>query len=234
MSLYFKILFFSFIIPFLFSFHHKIKFNKYFLVVFVTLISSSIPFILHDIFFTYLEVWGFNKEHHADVLLNNLPLEEILFFIIIPFCCLFTYFVFKKLEIFNLPYNSKFFSRLSLLLLIFGLGFNEKSYTLFVFLVASLCLLNISYSKSKWNGYFFSTYIIISLVPFLIVNGILTGYPDVENSPVWYNSSEIIGFRVLNIIPIEDFFYSFILFYFNVSLFEFYSSKIVRDEDKGD
>ena len=234
MSLYFKILFFSFIIPFLFSFHHKIKFNKYFLVVFITLISSSIPFILHDIFFTYLKVWGFNKEHHADVLLNNLPLEEILFFIIIPFCCLFTYFVFKKLEIFNLSYNRKFFSRLSLILLIFGLGFNENLYTLFVFLVASFFLLNISYSKSKWNGYFLSTYIIISLVPFLIVNGILTGYPDVENSPVWYNSSEIIGFRVLNIIPIEDFFYSFILFYFNVSLFEFYSSKIVQYEDKRD
>ena len=234
MSLYFKILFFSFIIPFLFSFHHKIKFNKYFLVVFITLISSSIPFILHDIFFTYLKVWGFNKEHHADVLLNNLPLEEILFFFIIPFCCLFTYFVFKKLEIFNLPYNRKFFSRLSFILLIFGLGFYENLYTLFVFLVASFCLLNISYSKSKWNGYFLSTYIIISLVPFLIVNGILTGYPDVENSPVWYNSSEIIGFRVLNIIPIEDFFYSFILFYFNVSLFEFYSSKIVQYEDKRD
>ena len=91
-----------------------------------------------------------------------------------------------------------------------------------------------SYSKSIWNGYFLSTYIIISLVPFLIVNGILTGYPDVENSPVWYNSSEIIGFRVLNIIPVEDFFYSFILFYFNVSLFEFYSSKIFRYEDKRD
>ena len=118
MSLYFKILFFSFIIPFLFSFHHKIKFNKYFLVVFITLISSSIPFILHDIFFTYLKVWGFNKEHHAGDLLINLPLEEILFFIIIPFVCLFSYFVFKKSEIFNLSYNRKIFSRLSLILLI--------------------------------------------------------------------------------------------------------------------
>ncbi|MAX68721.1 MAG: hypothetical protein CMP60_03400 [Flavobacteriales bacterium] len=232
MSLYFKILFFSFIIPFLFSFHNKIKFNKYFFVVFITLISSSIPFILHDIYFTDLEVWGFHIEHHADVLLYNLPLEEILFFIVIPFCCLFIYFVFKKLEIFNLPYNRKFLIRLSLLLLIFGLGFNEKSYTLFVFLSASLCLLHISYSKSKWNGYFFSTYIIISLVPFLIVNGFLTGYPNVENSPVWYNSSEIIGFRFLNIIPIEDFFYNFVLLYCNFSLFEFYSSKIIRNEDK--
>jgi len=94
-------------------------------------------------------------------------------------------------------------------------------------------LLNISYSKSKWNGYFFSTYIIISLIPFIIVNGILTGCLDPETPAVWYNSNEIIGFRVLT-IPIEDFLYNFMLLYTNFFLFEFYSSKIFVYEDRRD
>ena len=232
MSLYLSILFFSFIIPFIFSFHHKIKFNRYFLPLFLSLISSSIPFILHDIYFTYIEVWGFNEEYHSEVLLINLPLEEILFFIIIPFCCLFTYFVFKNLQILNFLYNRVLLRQFSFLLLILGLVFYDQAYTLFVFLGTSALLLRISYAQSEWTGYFFSTYIIISLVPFLIVNGMLTGYPDVENSTVWYNPSEIIGFKVFNIIPVEDFFYNFILLYCNFYFFEFFCSKILPYEDK--
>jgi len=233
MSLYLNILFFAFIIPFIFSFHYKIKFNKYFLILFITLFSSSIPFIIHDIYFTYKEVWGFNEEHHSGILLMKLPLEEILFFIIIPFCCLFTYFVFKKFKKFNLRYNRKILRLFSFILFVIGLIFYERSYTLIVFLFSALFLLNISYSKSKWNGYFFSTYIIISLIPFIIVNGILTGCLDPETPPVWYNSNEIIGFRVLT-IPIEDFLYNFMLLYTNFFLFEFYSSKIFVYEDKRD
>jgi lycopene cyclase domain-containing protein len=85
-------------------------------------------------------------------------------------------------------------------------------------------MLNISFSKSKWNGYFFSTYIIISLIPFVIVNGLLTGYLDVNTPPVWYNNDEIIGVRFLT-IPLEDFLYNFVLIYSNYILFEFYCRK---------
>ena len=86
MSLYFKILLFSFIIPFITSFNSKIKLNNYFSSLFIALLASAIPFILWDIYFTYLGVWGFNPKYHSGILVINLPLEEILFFIIIPFC----------------------------------------------------------------------------------------------------------------------------------------------------
>ena len=98
MSLYLKILLFSFIIPYIASFNSKIKLNKDFYSLFMSLLVSAIPFILWDIYFTYLGVWGFNPEHHSGILVINLPLGEILFFLIIPFCCLFTYFVLKKLK----------------------------------------------------------------------------------------------------------------------------------------
>ena len=233
MSLYLKVLLFSFIIPFIASFNSKIKFNNFFSLMFITLLISSVPFILWDIYFTYLGVWGFNLEYHSGILVINLPLEEILFFLIIPFCCLFTYFVLKKFDKFNLRYNHLVLRFFSLILLVIGLIFYERAYTLSVFLLSALVMLNISHSKSKWNGYFFSTYIMISMIPFIIVNGILTGYLDANTPPVWYNNAEIIGLRFLT-IPVEDFLYNFVLMYINYMLFEFYCRRKQKDTTKQD
>jgi len=233
MSLYLKVLLFSFAIPFMASFSSKIKFNNYFSSVTLALLISSIPFILWDIYFTYLGVWGFNSEYHSGILLTNLPLEEILFFYIIPFCCLFTYFVLKKFDKFNLRHNHFVLRLFSLVLLVIGLMFYERAYTLTVCLLSALVMLNISYSKLKWNGYFFSTYILISLIPFIIVNGILTGYLNVNTPPVWYNNAEIIGLRFLT-IPLEDFLYSFVLMYSNYILFEFYCRRKQNNTIKQD
>ena len=233
MSLYLKVLLFSFAIPFMASFSSKVKFNNYFSSVTLALSISSIPFVLWDIYFTYLGVWGFNSEHHSGILLTNLPLEEILFFHIIPFCCLFTYFVLKKFDKFNLRYNLVVLRMFALILLVIGLIFYERAYTLSVCLLSALVMLNISYSKLKWNGYFFSTYILISLIPFIIVNGILTGYLNVNTPPVWYNNAEIIGLRFLT-IPVEDFLYNFVLMYINYMLFEFYCRRKQKDTTKQD
>ena len=47
------------------------------------------------------------------------------------------------------------------------------------------------------------------MLPFLIVNGVLTG--AVTQAPiVWYNESHIIGLRIVT-IPLEDVFYNFSL-----------------------
>lgn len=226
MSLYLKVLLFSFIIPFIASFNSKINLNNYFLplTLLTTTVVSAIPFILWDIYFTYLGVWGFNQEHNIGLLIINLPLEEFLFFLIIPFCCLFTYFVLKRFNIFNLRYNKGMLKLFALILFIIGMLFFQRAYTLSVCLLSALVMLNISFSKSKWNGYFFSTYIIISLIPFIIVNGILTGFLDTNTPPVWYNNDEIIGLRFLT-IPIEDFLYNYVLMYINYILFEFFSKK---------
>jgi lycopene cyclase domain-containing protein len=233
MSLYLKVLLFSFAIPFMASFSSKVKFNNYFSSLSLSLLISSIPFILWDIYFTYLGVWGFNSEYHSGILLTNLPLEEILFFHIIPFCCLFTYFVLKKFDKFNMRYNHVVLRLFSLILLVIGLMFYERAYTLSVCLLSSLIMLNISFSKSKLNGYFFSTYILITLIPFIIVNGILTGYLDVNTPPVWYNNAETIGLRFLT-IPVEDFLYNFVLMYINYMLFEFYCRRKQIDTTKLD
>ena len=56
------------------------------------------------------------------------------------------------------------------------------------------------------------------LIPFFIVNGILTG-TGLEAPIVWYNNQENLGVRLLT-IPIEDAFYGFELILLNVFFYE--------------
>jgi lycopene cyclase domain-containing protein len=56
------------------------------------------------------------------------------------------------------------------------------------------------------------------LIPFFIVNGILTG-TGIENEVVWYNNDENLGIRMLT-IPIEDSVFAFSLILLNLLLFK--------------
>ena len=81
--------------PALLSFSPKLGFYKY---PFRLLISIAIPFIVFvswDIWATSRGHWGFNENYIVGFKLIDLPIEEVLFFIVIPFCALFTWEVVK-------------------------------------------------------------------------------------------------------------------------------------------
>lgn len=223
MSLYFKVLLFSFIIPFIFSFHQKIKFYKFFKQIAASLSLIGFFFIIWDIYFTKIGVWGFDKKHHSSIMLSNLPLEEVLFFLVIPFVCVFTYFVLSEKKVLNLNINTTFLKLICILLIVLAALFFKNAYTISVLILTILILLYIIYYRPDWIGYFFSMYLIIHVFPFLLVNGVLTGYIT-DLPPVWYDSNNIIGVR-LGTIPVEDFLYSFILLFLNTSLFEYLRKK---------
>ena len=223
MSLYFKVLLFSFIIPFIFSFHQKIKFYKFFKQIAASLSLIGFFFIIWDIYFTKIGVWGFDKKHHSSIMLSNLPLEEVLFFFIIPFVCVFTYFVLSEKKVLNLNINTTFLKLICILFVALAFLFFKNAYTISVLILTILILLYIIYYRPDWIGYFFSMYLIIHVFPFLLVNGVLTGYIT-DLPPVWYDSNNIIGVR-LGTIPVEDFLYSFILLFLNTSLFEYLRKK---------
>ena len=225
MSLYFKVLLFSFIIPFIFSFHQKIKFYKFFKQIAASLSLIGFFFIIWDIYFTKIGVWGFDKKHHSSIMLSNLPLEEVLFFFVIPFVCVFTYFVLSEKKVLNLNINTTFLKLICILLIVLAALFFKNAYTISVLILTILILLYIIYYRPDWIGYFFSMYLIIHAFPFLLVNGVLTGYIT-DLPPVWYDSNNIIGVR-LGTIPVEDFLYSFILLFLNTSLFEYLRKKTI-------
>src|SRR5665647_1977466 len=121
--LYLLIDFFTVIIPLLFSFHPQIKFYKTWKAFFVSSFTVAIIFIIWDAVFTHLSVWSFNARYITGIYFLQLPIEEILFFICIPFSCVFTYYCLDKF--YNLARNPKtenlFCIFLSIALLITGL-----------------------------------------------------------------------------------------------------------------
>ena len=229
MSTYLFVLVSSVFLPILFSFHKRIQFHKKASHVFKSIFLCSIIFIVWDVIYTEMGVWGFSPKHHIDVLFAGLPLEEILFFYAIPFCCLFSYFVFKNnISIKPLEISVKIYFVLGTGFLLLSYLFIDKAYTLSVCIFSAAILFILAYKPQPWFSVFLFSFILISLGPFLLVNGILTGLLDSVSPPVWYNDAENLGIRLMT-IPIEDFFYSFSLLFSCTYIFEFLERKSSND-----
>ena len=214
--LYGLIDFFTLALPLAFSFHPKIRFFTCWKPLFKAIGLTAILFLIFDALFTSWGVWNFNPRYLSGIQLFNLPLEEIFFFICIPYACLFTYYCLNKF--FPLGWNTRtetiFCIALSLILLIFGLQFRHKIYTSTTFISTALCCLLIKFVwRVDWFGKSVTVFGLL-LIPFFLVNGILTG-TGLAEPIVRYNNAQNLGIRVLT-IPIEDFIYGFELFLLNL------------------
>ena len=207
-------------------FHPKLKFYKNWKAFFLSNVIVSLIFIVWDILFTRLGVWGFNPDYISGFYFINLPIEEILFFICIPYACVFTYHcvgLFFKLNCRGRTQNI-FIGIFSLALFTIGICNHTRSYTATTFISLACVLLLINFILNKKPlGKLLLIYPLL-LIPFFIVNGILTG-TGLQQPVVWYNNSENIGIRLLT-IPLEDFFYGFELVLLNVVLYEFFKIKL--------
>lgn len=222
---YLLINFFTIIIPFIFSFHPKIRFDKKWKYFFPAVVFVAIIFIVWDDIFTFLGVWHFNNEYLLGIYLFNLPLEEILFFICIPYACVFTYYCLDKF--FNLQWNSNFEAIFclvfSVVLISIGIVFLDQIYTsVTMFSTAVVCLSLRFILKVDWFGKATFVYTIL-LIPFIVVNGILTG-SWIESPIVSYNPEENMGIRLLT-IPMEDIFYGFEMILLNIYFMHFFEKK---------
>ena len=198
----------SFIIPFLFSFHPRLQFYKRWKGFFIGILVMMAIFIPWDVLFTNNGFWGFNDAYITGTRIFHLPIEEWLFFICIPYACIFTHYalheLFPKFS-FSEKFTSIFYVLLASTLIILLWYYYDHWYTLINFTYA-LILLGLVYNyRKKWLMDFLPTYFII-FIPFFLVNGILTG-TGIEDQVVWYNNAENMGLRLLT-IPIEDTIYN--------------------------
>lgn len=212
-------------IPVVYSFHPKLKFYKNWKAFFLANLIVAPFFILFDFLFTHWGVWGFNPEYVSGLFIFNLPLEEILFFICIPFACVFTYHCLGLFFKFSLKNKAEevLIVLLSSIMFLTGLFFINKLYTATTFISLSIVQIVLKfYFKVPWLGKFLIVYLIL-IIPFLLVNGVLTG-TGLENPVVWYNDEENLGLRFLT-IPVEDVFYGMELILLHVFFYELFKNK---------
>jgi lycopene cyclase domain-containing protein len=206
--------------PLVLSFDKRVHFWKRWRYFLPALFLVALIFIIWDIWFTMIGVWGFNQIHLIGTDLWGLPVEEMLFFITVPYASVFTYDVLNiYFPIGSKPNTEKWLSRLlALILLILGILYLKHLYTSVAFLGTALLLFCIvEFMKPRWLWAFYRTFAVI-VIPFFVVNGLLTGIIW-ETPVVWYNNEHNMGIRMFT-IPIEDLVYGFLLLLTNVTLYE--------------
>lgn len=194
----------SLALPLLFSFHPKIKFYKRWPIVLPGILVMALVFIPWDIYFTTQGFWGFNPNYLSGIQWLGLPIEEWLFFFCIPYACMFTHHVLSSL-VHWWPLSKKTTDWVYLIVvvgLIMGLWYGiDQWYTATAFIYALLILGLTQNTAPQILPTFFMSYLII-LIPFFIVNGVLTG-SGIPEPVVWYNDTQNFGVR-LGTIPLED------------------------------
>lgn len=208
------------LVPFLFSFHPRIRFFENIKAFALTSLSVAAFFIGWDILFTHLQVWRFNPDYVTGIYFFGLPLEELLFFLVIPFCSVFTLHSFNILlpartEKTKLPRT--FALALAVVLLFIAFIFLRRLYTSVTFILLAALLISLAVKRAASLPRYFFTWLVI-LLPFFISNGILTG--SLINAPVvMYNNAENLGLRIFT-IPVEDLFYGMLLLLLNFAGYE--------------
>lgn len=227
---YSLVLFFTVIICFIASFDKRLLFNHYFGSFIKSATLVAIPFICWDIWFTAHGVWWFNTSYTLGIMIAGLPLEEWLFFICIPFSCVFTYFCFDKF--FKLEWLSGFNNLIAFVTVIscsvVALIHYDKIYTLVTAIATIVTLIYLHFiARVDWIGKASFLYTILML-GFFPVNGVLTG-TGIDEPIVNYNPGDFLGIRMLT-IPIEDAVYGFTQFL--LVLYFFKKFKHTNDENK--
>ena len=227
MSLYLTLMIVSFGSCLALSFDKKVAFYKNIKFIIPAITIVAIPFLIWDQIFTEYGVWGFNPSYLQGIYLGRLPLEEVLFFFFIPYCCLFIYEVlnayFPNVSLHKLTMFFSIFIVLSGIMM--ALTNMNQWYTFTACTLSSLMVVFAMKQKFIWYPRAIFAFV-VALIPFFIVNGILTGAAT-EDPVVWYNDAHNTGIRLLT-IPLEDVYYNFSLLIPIIGIYHFLKIRSVQ------
>ena len=198
--------------PLVLSFDKKVAYWRKWPAVFMSILIVGVVYVVWDIIVTEAGHWGFSEQYAGTFRILGLPIPEILFFVVVPYACLFIY------EVVRAYFRERTVQFPRWLSFVFAAGFivvavifGSNGYTAIVmsamalfFLLCGLLFPSVLRSFHVW------LYFLLSYIPFLLANGVLTALPVVS-----YGPQAIWGIRVYT-IPLEDFFYSFSMLGFNL------------------
>lgn len=203
-------------LPLAISFERKrINYQSRMKSVVLSIVSVGTAFVAWDVLATHFGHWSFNPNYLVGIRLLGLPIEEILFFVTVPFSCLFTY---AALVYFLKDGTIRPMGKLQLIVgvafISLSLLFLNREYTFLALLSVGITILaapkladQIFSSKLYWY------YVAVTFAFFLVFNFLLTSLPIVA-----YSSEAISGLRVTT-IPIEDFMFNFSLLTLYLAVF---------------
>jgi lycopene cyclase domain-containing protein len=207
------------------SFESRIRFVRFWPGIFLGTAIMMLLFVPWDVWFTSKEVWGFNDRFITGITIGNLPIEEWMFFIVVPFACGFIY------EVLNYflpkpvlaPIQNKITAAIIFLSFVLAVVYVDRLYTFTTFSLLSLFLIwHLVINRSTFLAQFYLAYIIIQ-IPFILVNGALTGM-FTDEPVVWYNNAENIGIRIIT-IPVEDMGYNMLMLLIVITVLEMYKRR---------
>jgi lycopene cyclase domain-containing protein len=207
----------------------RIKYLKNWKSLLTTITLVGGAFIIWDIFVTERGHWSFSDAHIIGLKIFGLPIEEILFFVVVPFSCLLIWealnYFFKKKEV--ILFSNKIIYALGLIIIILLWFLTSKEYTFIVLLITGLTLIVTKIKTNLFQQKNYYIFIAIVFILFIIFNYILTSIPIVI-----YNPETITNIRITT-IPIEDFFYNFSLITLYLIVYEKTKKlKVVRINNK--
>jgi len=193
--------------PLVLSFDRRVRYVRRWPAVFAAAGLTAAVFLPWDALKTYFGIWGFSTRYAGAFRLFGLPAGELLFFLVVPFSCLFIY------EVVRAYFRERVLPVPRFLWLLPAAAaaatawlFRGRIYTCTVLGAVAVLLAAAELSApAMLRSFHFWLAILLSYVPFLVFNGLLTALPVVV-----YDDREIWALRVFT-IPLEDFFYSFAL-----------------------
>lgn len=206
--------------PLALSFDRRVAFYRNYCRLFPAIVAMMVVFVPWDMAFVAAGIWGFDPRYVTGAALGNLPIEEWLFFPVVSYACLFIYECLR----YYVPKNPLERWHRPILLgmaaggLILALSHPTQLYTSLKVGTASLGILAVLFwLRPDYLARFLLTYL-ISWVPFLLMNGILTG-AFIEGQVVWYSPEHILGLRI-GTIPVEDAYYNLAMLLMTTVIYE--------------
>ncbi len=210
--------------PFLLSFDRKVAFYRQWKYFFPAVFVMGTFFIAKDVLFAASGIWGFNDRYLLGIRWFGLPVEEWMFFVVVPYAIVFIYaclMAYLRFDPLLKVYRPVLFAMSFLLILVAAIWY-DRLYTSVIFLLTAFLMLYNLYMRKPWLSMFLLAYL-VSLLPFLLVNGVLTG-SFLDEPIVWYNNSHNLGVRLFT-IPVEDTVYSLMMFLMTVQLMEWFRTR---------
>jgi len=171
----------------------------------LSVLCVGMVFVAWDALATSRGHWSFNPLYLVGPKLLGLPFEEILFFITVPFSCLFTY---EALAYYLKEARPMHIGKLPLIvglaLALLSLVFVNREYTFLAMLSVGISIIVANrLVRDLFSSRLYWLYIALTFAFFFIFNYLLTSLPIVE-----YSDPAITGVRFTT-IPVEDFMFNF-------------------------